>query len=592
MCQGGRIIPTGWWCLVTLTLITLSQAHHLLKIEKNPGVLPVKRGHAYKQEDKWIIIKVLDLSDLYKDLVFNIDKYNEFSKLVDINKPNAYEFFDLRKQVDFLKEKAISKSGELTPTRRFKRGIINPLGSLIKVITGNLDNQDAIRYESLISQLKGNQIITDKKIMVISKMMDSFINSTETLHENTLTLDARFKKMEKLVKTIANKETSYIYSVYILSMFNMFLNNFRTIHTTIQEIETALAFSKLSVLHQSIVNSTELLSLLQSISKNANLMYPATLENLVNLEKTIIVKSYVKESQITFIMEVPLIDNNTYSYYQIYSLPIYNSSRNITQVIIPKHPYLLVKGSEYLPVQHPCEQLASDDQFLCTEDSTVLYSPPTCVEQLMKFSINYNACTPYAIDIETIKVQRIDSTSWILYAREKSMFSTQCQNDITHQQIQGTYILTISNILCDYQLENFYLHHRQHYFTSLQYKALPIIDLPELPQDNVTTSRTVNVKGVNLDNLRQMYNTLQSEISENSENISMPTVQVKSVSLATLILYFLLIICAIGFSMYSYRVLIMSKLRNSRNQESSSNFDLGDGGVMNPQPLRVIQVRA
>ncbi|CAG9120015.1 unnamed protein product [Plutella xylostella] len=37
----------------------------------------------------------------------------------------------------------------------------------------------------------------------------------------------------------------------------------------------------------------------------------------------------------------------------------------------PRYNKAEVVGSEYLPVQHPCEQLASDDQFLCTEDSTV-----------------------------------------------------------------------------------------------------------------------------------------------------------------------------------------------------------------------------
>lgn len=35
--------------------------------------------------------------------------------------------------------------------KRFKRGLINELGSLIKRISGNLDNEDAIKYQRIKS---------------------------------------------------------------------------------------------------------------------------------------------------------------------------------------------------------------------------------------------------------------------------------------------------------------------------------------------------------------------------------------------------------------------------------------------------------
>ena len=59
-------------------------------------------------------------------------------------------------------------------------------------------------------------------------MMDNFINSTETLHENTLILDERLKRIERVVKYLATKENNDLYSNYVLGMYNVFLSNFQT----------------------------------------------------------------------------------------------------------------------------------------------------------------------------------------------------------------------------------------------------------------------------------------------------------------------------------------------------------------------------
>lgn len=40
---------------------------------------------------------------------------------------------------------------------RLKRGLINGLGSLVKSLSGNLDNDDAIKYDTAISELYDNQ---------------------------------------------------------------------------------------------------------------------------------------------------------------------------------------------------------------------------------------------------------------------------------------------------------------------------------------------------------------------------------------------------------------------------------------------------
>lgn len=565
--------------------MTQSQGLQLQRIEKNPGILPVKQGQAYKQEDRWILVKRMDLSLIENDLNFNIDKFRNFSNLVDKNKPFDYEFKNIQEQVEFLMDSALEKYRQLIPNSRTKRGLVNPLGSLIKLITGNLDHDDAIKYDQVISELEGKQHHSEKKISVISTMLNGLINSTETLHENSLILDERLKRIERIVKYIATAENNSLYSTYILGMYNLFSTNFRTIYLTLSEVETALSFSKVSVLHQSIVNTTELMLILGTISKTSNLVYPVSVNNLVKIESTMVVKSYVKGNQITYIIEIPLTDNITYSYFKVYPLPILSENRTV--IIIPKYPYLLAKSPKTLPLLNPCKEI-SPNQYLCTEHDIVPYPESTCVEQLLNFQTNLTLCAPHEVVIEDVKLQRIGSSSWILYSRDGVVLTKKCADDVTKEKLQGTYIITADEA-CALHIGSTRLSDFHYFMKNLQYRVLPIATLPELNFINVTNiGKTVNLKGVNLDDLKHLTYVLKNEQSESAESESQNPLKVKSFSLATVILYILLALSLGLYIAFKYKTYIIRKLRNDQDpSDSPDNFALGDGGVMHPHTIHV-----
>lgn len=398
--------------MVVTTFLRLSLGLHLQKLEDNPGLLPVKEGQAYKQEDKWILVKRLDLNGLGNTLDINNQKFKKFITLVNLHKPFVQEFLNTKAQAEYLKDLANSKFGQLVPSHRVKRGLIDPLGSLIKQITGNLDYTDAIRYDKEISMLGSKQMILDKKMSLVTETLDGFLNSSQKQNENVVILDKRLKKIEEIIKIRNNVTNDYLYLTHTLHMFNTFMSTFRTIYIMLNEVETALAFTKVSVLHPSIINASELLALLKSIHQFHNLMYEVNEQNLLKFERIIEIKAYIKERKITFILEVPLTGKVIFDYYKIYTLPIYQVPINTTTVIFPESPYLLAKGSKYLPVAQPCEKIDSD-KFLCTDDNVVLSQTPTCAEQLLEFQKNPTQCTPYAVEIEEVKIQRISLESWI-----------------------------------------------------------------------------------------------------------------------------------------------------------------------------------
>lgn len=178
------------------------QALQLQELNKNPGILPLRNGVAVLSKDKWIIAKVLDFTPIREDLKFNIDRLSELDKLIkdkfDTN--FTYNFVDIRKQVDYIKLATVKKLEQITPSIRVRRGIINPLGSLIKIITGNLDHDDAIKYNKLIKEVKDKQSSINKKLTLITETVQVLSNSTLKLYNNLNKLN---KEIIDVVKNIS-----------------------------------------------------------------------------------------------------------------------------------------------------------------------------------------------------------------------------------------------------------------------------------------------------------------------------------------------------------------------------------------------------
>lgn len=388
-----------WTLIRLLTLTGPIWTLQLQRLEGNPGLLPIKEGKAFVQNDKWIILKTLDLEELALDLQSNLDSYKSFDIKISNNKFYSIEFSSLKRQLNQIKEITVNKLYQVNPISRIKRGLLNPMGSLIKIVTGNLDNTDALKYDRIINQMKNQQGTMNQKITLITKMMDKLGNTSSTINENNSKLNLEIKRVENALSEIARKETNTAQTVVILSIYNQLIANFRTLYIRLNEIENALSFSKVAILHQTIMDPAELLTLLQLIEKTDRLIYTANLDNLIKIEQAISVKAYQKSHEIVFILEIPLVENNTYAYYRIYPLPIFNNISNQTLAIFPKFPYLLVNGTQY----NQCRSLA-EATHLCLEEEIEAYTQDTCTIQLMKFQEDSTACKQYPIKIESLKI--------------------------------------------------------------------------------------------------------------------------------------------------------------------------------------------
>ncbi|CAH0683221.1 unnamed protein product [Spodoptera exigua] len=96
---------------------------------------------------------------------------------------------------------------------RIRRGLINPVGSIIKALTGNLDNDDAVRYDKLISSMQSKQNVMMNKITLVSEMVDTFVNITNSTRNNFIILEKTIKEIEEILNNTQFQRRSKIVSL-------------------------------------------------------------------------------------------------------------------------------------------------------------------------------------------------------------------------------------------------------------------------------------------------------------------------------------------------------------------------------------------
>ncbi|XP_062526431.1 uncharacterized protein LOC134199478 [Bombyx mori] len=558
---------------VLLMTIMTTQVHalQLQVLNNNPGVLPVREGTAVLSKDKWIIARVLDFKPIREDLDLNIQCFRELNSLVSVKfiKNFTYNFIDVREQVDYMQNLTVSKFEQITPTFKIKRGLINPIGSLIKIITGNLDHDDAIKYDKLISEIKSDQDANDKKITLISEMVQILSNSTITLNRNLIRLN---REIATLWQNYTENLRIEHFEVQIISAYNKIYHNLQTIHVKLSEIETSFALSRLGILHQSIIDSNKLLSLLENIHKKDKLVYTPSLENLVKIEQTITLKAYFKKSQITYVLEIPLIEKESYIYYKLIPLPVY---QNPTVIILPKYPYLLAKGLKIRLLAQPCQEI-DEASFICINDEMLQFIQDPCITDLMMYVENVKSCIQIPVIIEDIKIQILQQNQWILYARDETLLTKTCPEEISRQKIQGTYILTLDDP-CEIKIQNITLKMRQTNVENIEHTKSPMLNLPLLDSTSkIKTAEPVHLEDVDLTDLKILSFALKKSVS-GCENSEKAIIHVKSVSVWTLCIYVILITFILCALVYKYRMKFCKI--SVRSSPETENSVLKEGGV-------------
>ncbi|XP_048519312.1 uncharacterized protein LOC125503288, partial [Dendroctonus ponderosae] len=267
-------------------------------------------------------------------------------------------------------ETSLNQINPIDYTQRQKRGIIDPLGSIIKCITGNLDQTDADKFDKQIKQLQENQNKLKEssinQITLLQNTIQKFNGLISNISANQLVLKSRILQIQQTVIDVAlhaNSDSQYFRTHVIINQISMI---YQTIFDILEATEVAISFAKLNVLHNSIINPSELIKEIEQLKTQLqieSLPIETKIENILTFERIMNIKSYSKGLVVTFILEIPLVEPKIYHYYQLYPVPIPRNQSNVFYINFPHKPYLAISDTKYSYMDQVCQEI-SQNQYM------------------------------------------------------------------------------------------------------------------------------------------------------------------------------------------------------------------------------------
>lgn len=541
----------------------------MTNLDNNPGILPVRLGNVQNIADYWSFIQIFDISEIIKEFIKLQQDFHKLENSMKNETTYITEFYNSFSSIKTYKIRITNQLSQLNPKyniNREKRGLINGLGSIIKSLTGNLDEEDAERYDRAINHLINNQnkmkSIVKEQISILHESTQDFKQIATNLTHNQKVLENRIAIIQESI----TKLTTYnFHFALIQATFSQMLVSFQIIYDTLEKLETAITFSKLNIFHNSIVEPRKLLKAIQSISKEIKgnkLPFSTTLENILKFEKILEIKSYIKENQVVFIIDVPIVEKENYAYYHLYGLP--TPSNSDFKMIIPRSKYLILNERKYAFSENKCKEV-NQEEFICYETNSAFFNNEMpCEIQILKFSKNISSCYQIPLKLRNVKIQKIEDYGWIIISPKETIGIKKCGSSKENLPFKGTHLVKI-NPDCELQIENFQLR------TQLTNSNFQDMELPNLKFEYNFQSEPINFEPLALDSVNlEDLNNIQNKLNlQNTKLNSLPEepVYFKKLSIWTIFLYFVLVI------LMTYFIYIkIIKPRIKKEEEHNEDF--------------------
>lgn len=517
-------------------------------------------------------MQIFDITNLIKEFDVLSNQYEALQRTLDNNTGFKTEYFNSQILINNLQAKINTQINQLLPInslKRHKRGLIDGLGSIVKSLTGNLDQQDALRYDTEINTLKTNQhnikSATDKQLTLLYDTINNFQELTQNLSHNQQILKDRVNNVIETINCLKIEMATareYFRIQMVLTQIAMMYQN---IYDILEQIQVAISFTKLNNFHSSIVRPSELLNELILVNKELSsekLPFEPIPENILNFEAVLDVKSYSKNREIVFIIEVPLVEKENYNFVQLFPLP--TPTDNYFKMIIPNFQFVIINEHNFGYSNIPCRKIF-DNEYLCKHIHTeILYKNTPCEIQLLTYQHNITNCNPILVKIDSIQIQNIDEGKWIIVTDKDISAVQQCGSEKENVLLNGTRLAEIS-FPCSLKIADIVIKPYKNINNKFYVFPLPNIKFDVSHKIEHKDLKLVTLNNINLNKLEALQTKIKNQKIENLEMLKDP-VYYYTPSIWTILLYIIIILILLFF-LYKYLLPIFCVKEKPNNDD-------------------------
>lgn len=283
------------------------------------------------QSHKFLIHKI-NLQELIDGTVNFQRAINKLERNID----SGYAIDSLSTKVGQLQ----ARVEKLLPMSRQKRGLINGLGNVIKIVTGNLDDSDGRRIEDSLKTISENQkdltVNVNKQEGINNDILTRFDNITEHINREQQIINNFLNSYRDSTFKTLKAEHHLLHTMQYASRINM---NLDILLDHVKNIEDSLLYAKLKIVPTFIVSAEEI----DMIRKELNDPELRELSD-ENIFQMLDLDTFMIGVKIHFRIRIPTFKQHLYKFTHIIPLPI-NGSKFL---IVPNYmAYLNAKEVYY-----------------------------------------------------------------------------------------------------------------------------------------------------------------------------------------------------------------------------------------------------
>lgn len=503
-----------WIHLTILTTLTIvmatSQTVQLYDLTRNPGLLTLQTGNTLIKTGRHRIYHVIDLTK-YKPLLDNIELAINGLKIFT-------DFTDMTSILSTKFEEVKNSYKKLLPTVRQirqKRGAFNVIGSTIKAITGNLDENDLIQINNDIRDLKYENInlIRQNNIQVkLNRNLENRINKIiETVNDEQKIIKQQLiaARQTILINKLINQNFTAIRQAFKISY------HIDLLQKHLDSIFEVIQLAKIHIISKNFLESDELKFILDRLEEQH-----IEILNTDQVYEYLDIRALFKGPILYLIIGVPQISPNAFNSLLLEPLPIEG------QIIKLPWNRAAVYGNSTYFLKENCQLVG--EKTLCEEENLQDVSDDECFSKIVRGLPGKCTFTDYH---NSSNIKQL-TENYVIVKNATVTLSTDCLH--SDRKLSGTILIFFVNCIITID---------QRKFTNTTFSAHIIPTL--IPLDGVKIEQTKFESETNLKGLEKLHIKNREQLQIIQKQHSLQTVTSLGLSSTCIIL-------GICFVVYNY----------------------------------------
>jgi hypothetical protein len=423
------------------------------QFEESPGLYYVDKGTVNLYTTMWKTIVYVDLNsenlevDTLGSYIDHVDRLcnsiqvKNWTGCSQFREGVTDHFRHLRTSEDLLKEIVGKEYGD----SRLKRGIMNFIGEISKVLFGTLDENDAEYYDEQIRKFEANSDDTTdllkQQVCVLKTTLGAFNETLRDVEHNDKLMRKGLTDIQNYLGTLASettRELSIFEAKFTIEKHITQVNNaLTTLQRNMDLLLDSVVHAQTGGIQPQIVPPRLLLDSLresQSFFPHDTVPpFPLSTDSTGMVYKLCETKVYIKNNKLSYVISTPLVNKGEFRVYRLVPVPIQANKGKLVYIKTVKSILCVDNGRQYYYFSSEAElqkcKVTTKDKYVCKQEKPLLSSlvQEECAVRLLRMWKNLpESCEVHVAQLTHTAWTQVEDNEWVYYTPGADSMTVLC----------------------------------------------------------------------------------------------------------------------------------------------------------------------